>query len=185
MDLWIWRESCPWVWLLFETRSPCFSSSSLCFCLSRLSFRAMNLGQEPEHRRGQVIKLNQSSLWPGDPSSVPGSGRFPGKGYGNPLQYSCLENSMDRGAGRLQSMGLQRVSHDWVTNTNASVQFSWPVVSDSLPPHGLQHTRLPCQASLSITNSQSLLKLMSIKLVMPSNHPTLTLNTAQYKFRIT
>ena len=29
--------------------------------------------------------------------SIPGSGRFPGKGHGNPLQYSCLENLMDRG----------------------------------------------------------------------------------------
>ena len=29
--------------------------------------------------------------------SIPGSGRFPGEGNGNPLQYSCLENPMDRG----------------------------------------------------------------------------------------
>ena len=34
----------------------------------------------------------------GDPGSVPGSGRSPGEGNGNPLQYSGLENSMDRGA---------------------------------------------------------------------------------------
>ena len=33
-----------------------------------------------------------------DMGSVPGSGRFPGGGHGNPLQYSCLENSMDRRA---------------------------------------------------------------------------------------
>ena len=33
----------------------------------------------------------------GDPGSVSGSGRSPGEGNGNPLQYSCLENSMDRG----------------------------------------------------------------------------------------
>ena len=32
-----------------------------------------------------------------DTGSIPGSGRFPGGGRGNPLQYSCLENSMDRG----------------------------------------------------------------------------------------
>ena len=31
-------------------------------------------------------------------SSIPGSGRSPGEGNGNPLQYSCLENPMDRGA---------------------------------------------------------------------------------------
>ena len=34
----------------------------------------------------------------GDTSLIPGSGRSPGGGNGNPLQYSCLENSMDRGA---------------------------------------------------------------------------------------
>ena len=33
----------------------------------------------------------------GDAGSMPGSGRFPGEGNGNPLQYSCLENLMDRG----------------------------------------------------------------------------------------
>ena len=47
-----------------------------------------------------------------------------------------------------------------------SVQFSCSVVSDSLQPHGLQQ----CQASLCITNSWSLFKLMSIESVMPSNH---------------
>ena len=46
----------------------------------------------------------------------------------------------------------------------SSVQFSHSVVSDSLRPHGLLH------ASLSITNSRSLLKLMSIESVMLSNH---------------
>ena len=34
----------------------------------------------------------------GDPSSIPGSGRSPGEGNGNPLQYSCLRNPMDRRA---------------------------------------------------------------------------------------
>ena len=48
--------------------------------------------------------------------SVPGSERSPGEGNGYPLQYSCLENPMDRGASRLQSMGPQRVRHNWVTN---------------------------------------------------------------------
>jgi len=44
----------------------------------------------------------------GDLDSIPGWGRSPGGGHGNPLQYSCLENPMDRGAWQLQSMGLQR-----------------------------------------------------------------------------
>ena len=47
----------------------------------------------------------------------------------------------------------------------SSVQFSRSVVSDSLWPHGLQHARLPC-----LSPTLSLIKLTSIKLVMPSNH---------------
>ena len=35
----------------------------------------------------------------GDPGLIPGLGRFPGEGNGSPLQYSCLENPIDRGAG--------------------------------------------------------------------------------------
>ena len=42
---------------------------------------------------------NKELAWnAGDLGLVPGSGRFPGEGNGSPLQYSCLENSMDRGA---------------------------------------------------------------------------------------
>ena len=41
-------------------------------------------------------------------------------------------------------MGSQRVGHDWATNTSPSVQFNRSVVSDSLRPQGLQHTRLLC-----------------------------------------
>jgi len=40
----------------------------------------------------------ESSCNAGDPGPIPQSGRSPGKGNGNPLQYSCLQNSMDRGA---------------------------------------------------------------------------------------
>ena len=47
--------------------------------------------------------------------TIPGSGRFPGVGNSNPLQYSYLGNSMDRRAWQVQSMGLQRVRHNWVT----------------------------------------------------------------------
>ena len=45
----------------------------------------------------------------GDTGSVPGSGRSLGGGNGNLLQYSCLENSMDRGAWGATVHGLQRV----------------------------------------------------------------------------
>ena len=47
-----------------------------------------------------------------DPGSIPGSGRSPAEGNGNPLQYSCLENSMDGGAWWTAVHGSQRVGHD-------------------------------------------------------------------------
>ena len=48
-----------------------------------------------------------------DVGSIPGSGRFPGERHVNPLQYSCLENPIDRETWwATQSMGSQRVGHD-------------------------------------------------------------------------
>ena len=57
--------------------------------------------------------------------------------------------------------------HTWPLEKWLSNQFSHSVMSNSLQPHGLHAAP---QASLSITNSQNLLKLMSIESVMPSNH---------------
>ena len=55
----------------------------------------------------------ESACSAGDLGSIPRLGRSPGEGNGYPLQYSCLENSMDRGVWRvIQSMGSQRVGHD-------------------------------------------------------------------------
>ena len=49
----------------------------------------------------------------GDPSSIPGSGISPGEGNGYPLQYSCLENPMDRGAWWARvHRSAKRVGHD-------------------------------------------------------------------------
>ena len=53
------------------------------------------------------VEVKASACNAGDLGSIPGSGRSPGEGNGNPLQYSCLENPMDRGEelGGLQSVG--------------------------------------------------------------------------------
>ena len=51
----------------------------------------------------------------GDRGSIPELDRSPGEGNGYSLQYSCLENSMNREPGRPPSMGSQRVRHDLVT----------------------------------------------------------------------
>ena len=51
----------------------------------------------------------------GDLGSIPGMGRSPGEGNGKPLQNSCLENPMDRGAWQATVQGVARVGHDLVT----------------------------------------------------------------------
>ena len=48
-----------------------------------------------------------------DAGSIPGSGRSPGEGHGNPFHYSWLENPMDRGAWQAIVHGFAKVGHDW------------------------------------------------------------------------
>ena len=54
----------------------------------------------------------ESACNAGDTGLIPGSGRSPREGNGNPLQYSCLENPMDRGTLRATVQGVARVGHD-------------------------------------------------------------------------
>ena len=57
----------------------------------------------------------ESTCNAGDPGLIPGLGRSPGKGNGNPLQYSCLENPMDRVSWQATAHGVTRVRHNLVT----------------------------------------------------------------------
>ena len=71
-----------------------------------------------EKNRNWGINNNKETGFPGGsdgkesacnargPGWIPGSGRSPGEGNGNPLQYSCLENPMDRGAWRTTVLGV-------------------------------------------------------------------------------
>ena len=60
---------------------------------------------------GSVVK-NPPANAGNNRSSIPGSGRFPGEGNGNPLQYSCLENPMNRRAWWAIVCVVQRVGQD-------------------------------------------------------------------------
>ena len=51
----------------------------------------------------------------GNPASIPWLGRSPGEKNGNPLQYACLENPMERGPGTQQYIRSQRVRHNCTT----------------------------------------------------------------------
>ena len=53
----------------------------------------------------------------GDPGLISGLGKSPEEGNGNPLQYSCLENPMDRGAWQAIVHGVARVGHNLATTT--------------------------------------------------------------------
>ena len=61
------------------------------------------------------LDSKESACDSGDVGSIPGSGRSPGEGNGNPLQYSCLENSMNRGAWQAIVHG---VSKSWLQLSN-------------------------------------------------------------------
>ena len=62
-----------------------------------------------------AILASQPKCNAGDSGSVPGSGRSPEEGNGNPLQYSCLGNPMKGGAWRATAHGVARVRPDLAT----------------------------------------------------------------------
>ena len=68
---------------------------------SRLLVLSLSLCWKADLRGGSVVKNLPAGA--GYAGSIPGSGRFPGEGNGYPLQYSCLESSMDRGVWRAYS----------------------------------------------------------------------------------
>ena len=76
----------------------------------------------PQFGFSKIIKVfsggsggKESSCQAGDMGSIPGLGRSLGEGNGYPLQYSCLENSMDRGAWRTMAHGVTK-SWSWLSN---------------------------------------------------------------------
>ena len=106
----------------------------------------------------------------GDTGSIPGLGISPGEGNSNLLQLSCLKNPMDRGAWWATVHG---VTKSWTPVSMYSLRsFSSVQLLSRVQLFATPWTAA-LQASLSITNSQGLLKLMSIESVMPSNHPIL------------
>ena len=70
---------------------------------------------------GSDGKVCKSACRAGDLGLIPGSGRSTEEGNGNPLQFSCLENSMDRGAWGAEIHGVERVRHDSATITHSFI----------------------------------------------------------------
>ena len=80
----------------------------------------------------------------GDPGSIPGSGRSPGGGHGNPLQYSCLDNPMDRGAWWATVHGVTN-SQTQLKQLSTHAPGLWPVAAEGV-------SLLPQRARLSVAH---------------------------------
>ena len=84
-----------------------------------------------------------------DTGPIPGLGRSPGGGHGNPLQNPCLENPLDKDPAGLQPIGLHRIRHDW---------------SDLA---SMQTTTQFCDLSSQITSWRSLPSSLGLKQIDP------------------
>ena len=76
-------------------------------------------GETKSFPGGSVGK--ESTCNAGDLDLIPKSGISPGKGNGNPLQYSCLKNPMDKGAWRATVHGITRVGNNLATKLSAFI----------------------------------------------------------------
>ena len=120
---------------------------------------------------GSEVKASACNV--GDPDFIPRLGRSAGEGNSYPLQYSCLENSKDRGAWKAIVHGATK-SQTWLSDYYYCIaQKSSQLFVVQL----LSHVQLfvtpwtaAYQASLSFTISRSWLKVMSIESMIPSNH---------------
>ena len=144
-----------------------------------LGFKLPGQDHSPEYRLALVLSLiirsgvpggsdgKESACSEGDPGSIPGSGRCPGEGSGDPLQCSCLEKPMDRGAWWATVLGVTKswmCLSDWHFHFHTIIgiqeerkgrclvlcAFDSSVQSLSrvwLWPCGLKHSRPPCPSS--------------------------------------
>ena len=100
----VWKKG----WSYPQDRWPVLSGRTVIFCHPVPSLMGFPGGS-------MVKNLPTNAGNAGDTSLIPGSRRSPGEGNGNPLQYSCLGNPMDRGAWRAIVHGVPKSQNDWVT----------------------------------------------------------------------
>ena len=97
---------------LYLSNSPlhfwCLTMPGLCRCTHNICWMNDNSSHGCIYGHPWWLSSKESAYNLGDTGLIPASGRFPGEGHANPLQYSCLENPMD-----IRTIGLQGVRHDW------------------------------------------------------------------------
>ena len=98
----------------------CFLYLLIACCISELGLKDFPVGSDSK----------ASTYDAGDPGSIPGSGRAPGEGNGNPLQYSCLENPTDRGAWQA---AVHRVAKSWIRLIDFTFPFHFHIYYQGFP----------------------------------------------------
>ena len=105
-------------------RMTCFPPAFSSLCITQCTFAILFLFTTGFWGFPGVSEGNESACSAGHLDLIPGLGKSPGGGQGNPLQYSCLENPMDRGAWRATVHGVAK-SHDWAPK-HSTAQVSVP-----------------------------------------------------------
>ena len=122
----------------------------------------------------------ESTFIAGDPGSIPGSGRSPGEGNGHPLQYSCLWNSMDRGAWWATVHG---VTKELDTTERLRLEHLYSQFFATTPTPKLFLMNLQSQWSVCGLCSQQQLVFTSMKplLTLPHSHLPLVLSPSLHQ----
>ena len=110
--MWLWHWNLNSIWLL------CFQKLWIFF----FSPKPLKSGKYPSWLP-KWLSGNESACSAGDAGSVPGSGKSPGEGNGNPFQYSCLGNPMHRGAWRAAVHGVKKKSRTWLSDETRTAPF--------------------------------------------------------------
>ena len=109
-----------------------------------------------------------------DLGSIPGLGRSPGEGHGNPHQYSCLEYPQrslgTEEPGGLQSMGSQRIGHDWATKHSAEWGLTHPSWWVRMRKHQFPDKEYRCLDDINVL--QQLLWRKQNRLYLESRTPS-------------
>ena len=142
-------------WLISEGSVPALRGSARSHQLFGYSY---DLNSFPG---GAEVKASACNV--GDLGSIPGSGRSPGEGNGNSLQYSCPENPVDGGAWWATVHGSQRVGHDWATSL--SFFLLWPKQCNQLIKKACP--ALPWSQTFSQDHFSHRFDIMSLLLIIP------------------
>ena len=107
------------------------------FSIQQISVQHLNIWEPTGGSDSKESACNARDL-----GSIPELGKIPWEGHSYPLQYSCLENSIDRGAWWASVHGSQRIRHDWTPNTftkyltNSCVRHWWQWAEHRVCPSG-------------------------------------------------